>query len=434
MQKIEAASQNNKQDSDVISHSANKDAMGLVTGGEKIGVLLIDDEKTILEELEELLDDEGYRVLLTTDPFAAISLLEKNPDIGVVVSDIRMPGLDGLSLSGKIMQSITDREIGIIVLTGHAGMSEAIQALHIGVEDFLTKPVSSDHLLHTVARVAELNRLRTHERDFKTKLEIEVINKTQEAWKLSKNLAVANERLTINNRQLEKANNLKHEFLGMISHEFNTPLNAIIGFSQMIADRFAKAGDSDGVELSSLITSSGEHMYRNINDILLMVSLQAKTFEPLVQNVATNDLLQSAASRISKIAKESKVNFKIDVAKDAESLIADAQAIARAVDVLVHNAVLFSPDGADVLLSASNDNGCVRILIKDNGPGMSDEKLARALELLVQGDGSLTRHHGGMGLGIPLAKGLTEVMGGTFELKSSSGNGTSAILTFSAAQ
>ena len=413
-----------------ISHSVKNNGRTLGAGDERTSVLLVDDEEVIIEELAELLDDEGYRAISTTDPFDVMRLLEENPDISVVVSDIRMPGLDGLSLSRKIIETITDRDIGIIVLTGHAGMNEAIQALQVGIEDFLTKPVSADHLLHTVARVAELNRLRAQERDFKTRLEIEVINKTKEAWKLSHDLAQANEQLLLNNSQLESANKLKDEFLGMISHELNTPLNAVIGFSQMIASRFEKAGDGDGVELASLITTSGEHMHRNIQDILLMVSLQAKTFNPLEQNVTTIDLLQSVADRTKEQAETSNIKIKIDMAKDADVLIADAQMLARAVEVLVHNAILFSPNGGEVTLSAVNVGGKIQLSIRDHGPGMSDEKLTRALEMLTQGDGSLTRHHSGMGLGIPLAKGLTEAMGGIFEIKSGPQIGTEAILTF----
>ncbi|MDH5189177.1 MAG: HAMP domain-containing histidine kinase, partial [Rhodospirillaceae bacterium] len=199
---------------------------------------------------------------------------------------------------------------------------------------------------------------------------------------------------------------------------------------QMIASRFEKAGDGDGVELASLITTSGEHMHRNIQDILLMVSLQAKTFDPLEQNVTTIDLLQSVADRTKEQAETSNIKIKIDMAKDADVLIADAQMLARAVEVLVHNAILFSPNGGEVTLSAVNVGGKIQLSIRDHGPGMSDEKLTRALEMLTQGDGSLTRHHSGMGLGIPLAKGLTEAMGGIFEIKSGPQIGTEAILTF----
>ena len=175
-------------------------------------VLIVDDEIDIGEAVVEMLEYEGVTCLSAVSAQAALDLVQSDASIGVVVTDIRMPGMDGLEMARQLKAKLApERDVFIIVVTGHAGMKEAVEALKLGAEDFLTKPISPDHLLHSVRRAGEMVQLRQHERGFQKQLAQEVKIKTDD--------------LNEANHKLSAANCIKDQFLSVMGHELRTPLN-----------------------------------------------------------------------------------------------------------------------------------------------------------------------------------------------------------------
>ncbi len=159
-------------------------------------ILIIDDEPDIVDEVVEQLEDEGLVCVSAYNAAQALELIEADTAIGVVVTDIRMPGMGGLEMARKLSDDYGDsRDLFVIVVTGHAGMKEAIEALQLGAEDFLTKPISPDHLLHSVRRAGEMIHLRANERFYQQKLEQQVQAKTTEVRELAADLAARNQEL-----------------------------------------------------------------------------------------------------------------------------------------------------------------------------------------------------------------------------------------------
>jgi CheY-like chemotaxis protein len=132
-------------------------------------VLVVDDEPDIVEELADDLRLEGYPVETASDGAEALARIAANPEIALLVADIRMPVMDGVTLIKKLREEHGDRPIQVIFLTGHAGLDEAVEAIRLEAFEFLTKPVSLSHLAHVLALAREMLNLKLHEqhlRDF----------------------------------------------------------------------------------------------------------------------------------------------------------------------------------------------------------------------------------------------------------------------------
>ncbi|MFT7673568.1 MAG: putative two-component system response regulator [Gammaproteobacteria bacterium] len=144
-------------------------------------ILIAEDEGRIREELVECLVDEGFECVEASNGEEGLDLLRRDTEITVVLSDILMPGTSGLEMIHAAQPEIgKDRDLEFIILTGHGGSKEAIEALKLGVIDFLEKPINLDHLVHVVRRAEELILLKRASRQYEASLEAEVRVKTGE--------------------------------------------------------------------------------------------------------------------------------------------------------------------------------------------------------------------------------------------------------------
>jgi putative two-component system response regulator len=168
----------------------NDDFNGAEREHSEHSILVVDDEELIREELIGYLSDKGYLCLSAPNASEAIELVRWNAGVSIILSDIRMPGPDGLDLLASA-KSEPDRDIAVIMLTGHGGKHEAIKALRLGAEDFLEKPIDLHHLLHVIQRAEELVNLRQSQRLFEKGLQAKVAAKTAEVRRLVRGLEVA---------------------------------------------------------------------------------------------------------------------------------------------------------------------------------------------------------------------------------------------------
>jgi putative two-component system response regulator len=155
-------------------------------------VLVVDDEGDVRAELIEYLSDKGYPCTEAAGPGPALTELHRDVHIGIVLTDLRMPGQDGLEFL-TTAKSELDRDVAFIVMTGHGDKDDAIQALRLGSQDFLDKPIDLKRLLHVVERADEMLHLRRSQRLSKESLQAEVAAKTAETRKLLTDLESAYE-------------------------------------------------------------------------------------------------------------------------------------------------------------------------------------------------------------------------------------------------
>ncbi len=154
-----------------------------------VKILVVEDEAEIRAEVVECLADEGFEYLEAANSEEGLDLIRRDPGIAVVLADVKMPGRSGLEMIGAAKAEIgPDRELEFVIMTGHGGSREAIDALKLGVLDFLVKPIDVEHVAHVIRRAEELVLLKRAKRHYEAGLQADVQAKTMEIRKLLGNL------------------------------------------------------------------------------------------------------------------------------------------------------------------------------------------------------------------------------------------------------
>jgi len=230
----------------------------------------------------------------------------------------------------------------------------------------------------------------------------------------------------------ESANQSKSQFLANMSHELRTPLNAVLGFSEvMLYELIGPLGDRRYRDYAKDIHSAGSHLLDIIDDILDMSKIEAGHFDLDAQWIDIAGPVGSAMRLIGGRAREAGLTLIRELQPNLPSLYADPRLIKQILLNLLGNAVKFTPRGGKVTVSTallpSND---LLLRVSDTGLGMAAADIPLALKPFGQIERTLSRKHGGVGLGLPLSKHLVELHGGRLEVSSTPGKGTSISVYF----
>jgi len=229
--------------------------------------------------------------------------------------------------------------------------------------------------------------------------------------------------------EAERASRAKSNFLASISHELRTPLNAIIGFSDILqTDLYGPLGDDRYRDYAGDINGSGQHLLSLINDILDLSKAEAGRLELTPERINLDTVIADCRRLIDGRAEAAKLTITGHTRNAATTVWADSRKLKQILLNLLSNAVKFTPPGGTITLTARDQANGVEIRVADTGIGMSEPDLAVALENFGQVDSDLARCHDGTGLGLPLTRSLVELHGGEFQLESSQGVGTTAIV------
>ncbi len=229
------------------------------------------------------------------------------------------------------------------------------------------------------------------------------------------------------------ADTTKTTLLRTMSHELKTPLNAIIGFSDLLSSLADHATPEQVREYAGLIHLGGKNLLRLINQILDLTKISAGRYELCRQHLDAEQALWEAKERHAEKAESRNIDVVIDPVEGKPAVDADEGAFAAMLGQLVENAVRFTHSGGTVHLSAERDEDMVRLTVCDNGPGVEPGDLARILEPFEMGSRKTTEHQAGAGLGLTLVKAFSELHGGSLTLHSAADEGFTAILELPAA-
>ena len=224
----------------------------------------------------------------------------------------------------------------------------------------------------------------------------------------------------------ESANLAKSQFLANMSHELRTPLNAIVGFSEMLERGLAGPLQPRQLEYAGLIHQSGEHLHDVINDILDLAKVDAGKLElHEEEGVDARRLIDDCVALLRVRADAAHVKLSVQIDALLPALVVDATRLKQILLNLLSNAIKFTgPGGSVVVMAGRGKAGGIDFKVRDTGPGMNAAEIAIALEPFGQTDAALTRRHEGTGLGLPLARRLTELHGGSLHVASVKGRGT----------
>jgi PAS domain S-box-containing protein len=236
--------------------------------------------------------------------------------------------------------------------------------------------------------------------------------------------------------QATSANTQKSDFLASVAHELRTPLNAIIGFSEIMRDEhYGELGNEKYLSYAGDIHESGELLLSLINDLLDLSKVEAGKFEPEFEQVDIAAIVDQCVNMVKPSAADERISIRAQIEEHLPGLVADKRSLVQILLNLLSNAVKFTRAGGQVsVVSSLSNDGDLVLSVQDTGIGMSDEDLARAFAPFGQARNAVIHGKKGTGLGLPLAKALTEANRGALSIISSPGDGTFVELTFPSTQ
>jgi signal transduction histidine kinase/ActR/RegA family two-component response regulator len=227
-------------------------------------------------------------------------------------------------------------------------------------------------------------------------------------------------RLRAARKEADRANRAKSEFLANMSHEIRTPLNGILGINDLM---LATELTADQKEFARLIQTSGRALGTILNDILDLSKIEAGRLTIETVAFAWRPLLEETVQMFQPEALRKGLDLSTDLDVAAPDMVqSDPVRIRQIVSNFLGNAVKFTLQGS-VKLSARVAAGSLRFTVRDTGPGLAAERVARVFERFEQGDASTTRKHGGTGLGLAISREIAELLGGTIGVESEPGQG-----------
>jgi two-component system, cell cycle sensor histidine kinase PleC len=233
-------------------------------------------------------------------------------------------------------------------------------------------------------------------------------------------------------RRAEAANIAKSRFLAQMSHELRTPLNAILGFSEVMkGEIFGQHAVPAYKDYAGDIHSSGVHLLNLINEILDLSRIEAGRYELNEEPVSLNRVVEDCHHLLKLRAGNRGITIHELFEPDLPKLWADERAVRQICLNLLSNAIKFTPQGGEIWLKVGwTASGGQYMSVKDTGPGIPEEEIPIVLASFGQGSNSIKSAEQGAGLGLPIAKNLIDLHGGTFSLKSKLRIGTEVVVTF----
>jgi signal transduction histidine kinase len=222
------------------------------------------------------------------------------------------------------------------------------------------------------------------------------------------------------------------DFLAKVSHEVRTPLNSVIGFAElMLQERFGPIGSARYKGYAEDIHQSGLYALSLLNDLLDISKIEAGKFELDFTAVDVAEVVEACVASLQPLAKRARIVLRTSLADDLPVVVADPRRLRQVLLNLLTNAIKFTKEGGQVIVSGTIGDGELRLRVRDSGVGMSKNDIAYAMQPFNQLDTS-PRRQSGTGLGLPLTKALTDAIRARLELTSEPGVGTSADVIFPA--
>jgi signal transduction histidine kinase len=369
-------------------------------------LLVVDDEESLRITTAAILEREGYVVDTASSGDEAIALLQKL-EYDLVLTDLHMEGGDGLSVLNQIRRQ-APLTISV-VLTGFASVESAIAALQEGAYDYLVKPCDIDSMRHTIRRGVDHRRLMLAEQ--KARTDLEQLNRD-----LEKRIEERTAQLTKANEDLAEANRAKDVFLATLSHELRTPLTPVVGWIKLL-----RSGSLDEKSISQALDAIERNAWlqsRLIDDLLdtSRIATGKLHFEPV-----PTDLNASVKAALETV-KESAANRKIELISNihAGPLVVAGEPV-RLQQIawnLISNAIKFTEPGGKVMVTTLNRGHQAILMVEDTGIGIAPDFLPHVFDRFRQADGSTSRMHGGLGLGLAIAHALTKMHSGSLSVES----------------
>ncbi len=358
-------------------------------------VLYIEDSLSQRQLVTSILESRGLLVDAFNTAEEAFEVFIKH-DYDLVVTDIILDGvMNGLTLANKIRRLSDDKgDIPILAVTAFDNTSRRIGLFHLGINDYVIKPIVEEELCTRAKSLIE-----NHQFILRMKRE--------------KNKAL-------------RDNEAKSEFLSITSHELKTPLNAVIGHTQLLQmDAEAQNLDNDFIESLSEIESASNHLLALINELLDLSSIEAGKMVTNLSHFDPEAVIYSAIDFIQYAASQRGLELHIDLLAHNIEVTADSGRLKQVIINLLSNAVKYNRENGEIFIKTAyiEHSKLLRISVRDTGYGLSEDDCKRIFEKFNR-LGAEKGNIEGTGLGLYVAKKMIDEMSGLLDVKSCLGKGT----------
>jgi signal transduction histidine kinase/DNA-binding response OmpR family regulator len=514
-------------------------------------IIIVDDETDVLDLCKRILEVKGYQVTTARDGHEVIECAKKE-HFDLLLTDIRMPGMSGLEVAQKVKQFAPD--VICVTMTGFSTMDMAIEALKLGIDEFIMKPFSPDELSMAISKALDKERLRKENFRLRSLIPLFELNKTllgtveveevlrqlldiaktetkadfariytfdngqivahfeslahdessqkqQEASFQLARLIEGGPQLSLTNptanpqqqalleqldmrfviatplkskeitlgalilarsqsnfaggdsnflsvlagqasialenarlfseiqaayEELKMLDHMKSEFINIAAHELRTPLAILMGYASMLEE------DLQGVQRDYMATimRNSLRLTHLIDDMLSLQSLESGVVSLGKEPLNLTEAVQAAVDDLSLWAEQKNLTIELDIPADFPQMTADRQKFDLIIVNLFNNAVKFTPPEGHITLKARvTGENMTTISVTNSGISIPKKELNRVFERFYQVEKSLTREHGGIGLGLSIAKGMVNVCGGEIYAESEEGKSTTFTFT-----
>ena len=394
--------------SSTIDHLGNErsEAPGVFPSLDHARLLVVDDEENLRITTAAILEKEGYTVDTASSGNEAIALLT-SADYDLVLTDLHMEGGEGLTVLNEIRRN-APLTISV-VLTGFASVESAIAALQEGAYDYLVKPCDIDVMKHTIRRGVEHRKLMLAEQ--KARADLEQLN-----LDLEQRIAERTAELTRLNVELAEANRAKDVFLATLSHELRTPLTPVVGWIKLL-----RSGNLDAKSISQALDAIERNAWlqaRLIDDLLdtSRIATGKLQFEPRPTDL--NTTVKAAIETVRALAASRNIELSINLSPTTLVVLGEPVRLQQIAWNLLSNAIKFTEPGGRVTVTTAADGREARLTVDDTGIGIEPDFMPHVFDRFRQADGSTSRRHGGLGLGLAIADALAKMHGGHLEAHS----------------
>ncbi|MFL5662205.1 MAG: response regulator [Ktedonobacteraceae bacterium] len=372
-------------------------------------ILLVDDDLALLQALPRMLSlrMSGIEVQTAESAQVALTMIEQH-EYDAIVSDIKMPGMDGLDLLAKVQEH--HPETPVVLITGHGDHELAIQALRGGAYDYLLKPIDRDDFIAALSRALHTRQLRR---------QIEVQQRALERHALSLEQQV--EHLT---HELVASNAANDAMLSMVTHQLAPPLMSLRDTTQLFNAQLQRADGIEKVRRDLVKVERDlrqmEVLYQDLQDTSLIRT------NHLSLHCTSSNLVELCCSVVDEYLASTGVAPTFEACDDHLQAEVDPERISQALLHLLSNAYKYSPERASITVTLQRSGREAIISVHDQGPGIAAEQLPHIWEQFycVPGHEVQSSSSAGLGLGLYIARTIVEQHGGRLEVQSQAGHGS----------
>jgi len=349
-------------------------------------ILVVDDQEETLASVRQLLEREGHTVFTAESGAKALALYKEN-EIHLLLVDYFMPRMNGEQLVREIRR--VDPYVQIILQTGYSGQKPPrVMLRELDIQGYHDKADGPDRLLLWVDVGLNVYRM---------------IHKIRERERL------------------------QHELVSNVSHEFRTPLNIISGYTDLLRDQAFGPLDSDVLRILQRVAQATLNLGELVEDFLKYAKVEAGVTTVSKSAMVMCDLVAEMERYGAQLIDGKSVRFSVGAWEGPDLVVVDGVKLKTVLRNLLSNAIKFTREGS-VSLQLAVREGDLEVVVSDTGPGMRSEDLQLIFQPFRQLDGSDTRAYGGIGLGLALSHRLARLMGGSIEVTSEVGVGSTFVL------